>query len=116
MLIVVACDVPDDRRRTRLAHAPKDFGERVNYTNEVKLLLNALAYNLVHALRVLMETITGEGWGLKRVVERLLKVPALLLLHSRRVLLILNSTAASLWASLWSALERWRWMAQPNRA
>ena len=32
MLIVVAYDVPDDRRRGRLAHALKDFGERVNYS------------------------------------------------------------------------------------
>jgi CRISPR-associated protein Cas2 len=29
MLILVSYDVPDDRRRTRLAHALKDFGERV---------------------------------------------------------------------------------------
>jgi CRISPR-associated protein Cas2 len=29
VLIVVSYDVPDDRRRTRLAHALKDFGERV---------------------------------------------------------------------------------------
>ena len=28
--------------------------------NEVRLLLNALAYNLVHAARVLMEQATGE--------------------------------------------------------
>jgi CRISPR-associated protein Cas2 len=32
MLIVVSYDVPDDRRRTRLAHTPKDFGERVQYS------------------------------------------------------------------------------------
>lgn len=32
MLIVVSYDIPDDRRRTRLAHALKDFGERVHYS------------------------------------------------------------------------------------
>lgn len=32
MLIVVSYDVPNDRRRTRLAHALKDFGERVQYS------------------------------------------------------------------------------------
>jgi hypothetical protein len=85
-------------------------------TNEVKLLLNALAYNLVHAVRILMEKVTGEGWGLKRVVERLLKVPARLLLHSRRVLLILNPAIAGLWATLWSALGRWRWLPPPSPA
>lgn len=29
MLVVVSYDVREDRRRTRLAHALKDFGERV---------------------------------------------------------------------------------------
>jgi CRISPR-associated protein Cas2 len=32
MLIVVAYDVPDDRRRTRLANALEDFGVRVQYS------------------------------------------------------------------------------------
>ena len=32
MLIVVSYDVPSDRRRTRLAHMLKDFGQRVQYS------------------------------------------------------------------------------------
>jgi CRISPR-associated protein Cas2 len=32
MLTVVAYDVPDDRRRTKLANTLKDFGERVQYS------------------------------------------------------------------------------------
>jgi len=32
MLILVSYDVPDDRRRTHLAHTLKDFGERVQYS------------------------------------------------------------------------------------
>lgn len=32
MLIVVSYDIADDRRRTKLAHALKDFGERVQYS------------------------------------------------------------------------------------
>jgi CRISPR-associated protein Cas2 len=32
MLIVVSYDVPNDRRRTRLAHALQDFGIRVQYS------------------------------------------------------------------------------------
>jgi CRISPR-associated protein Cas2 len=31
-LIVVSYDIPDDRRRLRLAHALKDFGARVQYS------------------------------------------------------------------------------------
>lgn len=32
MLILVSYDIPDDRRRTQLAHTLKDFGERVQYS------------------------------------------------------------------------------------
>ena len=32
MLILVSYDIPDDRRRTRLAHVLKDFGQRVQYS------------------------------------------------------------------------------------
>ena len=32
MLILISYDIPDDRRRTRLAHALKDFGHRVQYS------------------------------------------------------------------------------------
>src|SRR6185436_13646804 len=32
MLILVSYDIPDDRRRTKLANALKDFGERVQYS------------------------------------------------------------------------------------
>jgi hypothetical protein len=72
--------------------------------NEVRLLLNALAYNLVHAARVLMEQATGEGWGLRRVRERVLKVAARVLLHARRVVLVISRESASLWQKLWTKL------------
>jgi CRISPR-associated protein Cas2 len=32
VLILVSYDIPDDRRRTRLAHVLKDFGARVHYS------------------------------------------------------------------------------------
>jgi CRISPR-associated protein Cas2 len=32
MLILVSYDIPDDRRRTKLAHGLKDFGVRVQYS------------------------------------------------------------------------------------
>lgn len=32
MLVVVSYDVPDDRRRLKLAKALKDYGERVQYS------------------------------------------------------------------------------------
>jgi CRISPR-associated protein Cas2 len=43
MLIVVSYDVVSDRRRTRLAHTLKDFGQRVQYSVfECRLEVEAL--------------------------------------------------------------------------
>lgn len=84
--------------------------------NEVRLLLDALAYELVHALRVLMEQATGRGWGLSRAVERLLKAPARVLLHARRVVLVLAEAHAESWRQLWKRLERWHWLPPPRTA
>jgi hypothetical protein len=72
--------------------------------NEVILLLNALAYNIAHAGRVLMETATGEGWSLRRFRERVLRVAARVVVHSRRAILILGEDSTKLWRALWSKL------------
>jgi hypothetical protein len=72
--------------------------------NEARLLLNALAYNLVHAARVLMEQATGERWGLARFRERVLKVAARILVHSRRVVVAVSQQSANLWQTLWQQL------------
>lgn len=74
--------------------------------NEVLLLLNALAYNVVHAARVLLATATGEGWSLRRVQERVLRVAARVLVHGRRATLVLAATAAAHWRALWAHLGR----------
>jgi hypothetical protein len=70
-------------------------GAQGRAADEVRLLLNALAYNLVHATRALLEDSTGEGWSLLRVRQRVLKVAARLLVHSRQVILVLGQQAAS---------------------
>jgi hypothetical protein len=74
--------------------------------NEVLLLLNVLAYDVVHVARVLLERASGEGWSLRRVRERVLRVAARVLVHGRRALLILGDAAARLWSALWSRLVR----------
>ena len=76
------------------------------YINEALLLLNALAYNLAHTARVLMEMATQEGWSLKRLRERVLRVAGRLLLHGRRATLVLSSSSAKLWTALLSQLRR----------
>ena len=72
--------------------------------NEVILLLNALAYNIAHAGRALMEMATGEGWSLRRFRERVLRVASRVLVHSRRATLILAKGSTKLWHALWLRL------------
>ncbi len=74
--------------------------------NEVLLLLNVLAYDVVHVARVLLERASGEGWSLRRVRERVLRVAARVLVHGRRALLVLGDASARLWSALWSRLVR----------
>lgn len=74
--------------------------------NEATLLLNALAYNIVHAARVLLERATGQGWSLKRVRERLLKAAARILVHGRYVTMVIAPGVAKLWQALWKKLSR----------
>jgi hypothetical protein len=76
--------------------------------NEVILLLNALAYNIAHAGRVLLETATGEGWSLRRFRERVLRVAARVVVHGRRAILILGEDSTKLWHKLWSKLVAFR--------
>ena len=44
MLYLVSYDIPDDRRRTKLAKALKDFGDRVHYS-VFECLLDALHFD-----------------------------------------------------------------------
>lgn len=84
--------------------------------NEVKLLLNALAYNLAHAARCLLEEETGQGWSLSRLAERVLRVPARVVVHARRVVVVIATSSAPCWRQLWAALSRFRWLAPPQPA
>ncbi|MFQ5341939.1 MAG: IS1380 family transposase [Anaerolineae bacterium] len=68
--------------------------------NEVYLLLNGLAYNLVHAVRCLIETATHQGFSLRRLVEYVLKAPARIILRSRNVTVVISSIYAEIWQKL----------------
>jgi len=76
--------------------------------NEVRLLLGALAYNLMHAGRALLETITGSGWSLKRFLQQVLKVPARVLLHGRQITVVINELAAHHWYRLLARIQQLR--------
>lgn len=73
--------------------------------NQVRLLLNALAYNLINAARALLQDSTGEGWSLSRVRQRVLKVACRLLVHARRIILVIGQQAAGYWRALWYTLR-----------
>lgn len=62
-----------------------------------------LAYNLLHTARVLLGG-TGEGVSIKRLRERVLRIPARLLLHGRRAVLAIGLSAAARWQALWQRL------------
>jgi hypothetical protein len=73
--------------------------------NEVILLLNALAYNLAHTARCLLETATNEGWSLRRFRERVLRVAGRVILHGRYATLVICQTARPLWQALCARLQ-----------
>lgn len=74
--------------------------------NEVILLLNILAYELVHAGRCLMEAATGDGWSLRRFRERVLRAPARVVVSARRVTMVIAEAFARYWQLFWPCLER----------
>lgn len=76
--------------------------------NEVVLLLNILAYEVVHVGRCLIETATGQGWSLRRFRDHVLRAAARVVISGRRVTLVIGQACARLWHRLWPQLERLR--------
>jgi hypothetical protein len=93
-------------KKTYAGHEPAVLSKPIDAfaVNEVRLLLNAWAYEAMHVCRTLVEKATGEGWGLQRFRERCLKVAARVLLHARYVTVVIASTSADLWGALWQQL------------
>src|SRR5215212_7605392 len=77
--------------------------------NEALLLLHLMAYELMHAGRRMMEIATGTGCSLRRFRERVLRVGGRVLIHARRITLVIAETAARHWAALWPRFERCAW-------
>jgi hypothetical protein len=73
--------------------------------NEVVLLLNILAYEVVHAGRCLMEAATQEGWSLRRFREHVLRAAARVVVSGRRVTMVIGEAFARYWHRLWPRLE-----------
>lgn len=75
------------------------------WTNEVRLILAALAYNLAHAVRSVVETAIGCGMTLVRVRERFLRVASRFTLHARRVIVIVADEVRERWDKVWRAMR-----------
>ena len=74
--------------------------------NQVILLLNILADEVVHAGRCLMEAATREEWSLRRFRERGLRAAARAVISGRRVTMTIGEPFADFWQPLWPQLER----------
>ena len=68
-----------------------------------------MAYELMHAGRRTMEIATGTGWSLRRFRERVLRVGGRVVIHARRITLVIAETAARHWAALRPRFERGAW-------
>ena len=86
---------------------PEEAGVRAQ--NETLLLLNLLAYELLHAGRCVMERATGVGWSLRRLRERVLRVASRVVRHGRRLTFVIAQDAAPDWQRLWGKLAALDW-------
>lgn len=85
--------VPRSREGSVAHKRPVGPGE-----NEVSLLLAALAYNLLHALRCLVQGESTVRISIRRLRERLLKAGALIVRHARQIAVRVNAAYADMWA------------------
>ena len=94
-------------RRLEAATEPQEPGVRAQ--NETLLLLNLLAYEVLHAGRCVMEQATGTGWSLRRLRERVLRVASRVVRHGRRLTFVIAQDFAPDWQRLWGKLAALDW-------
>lgn len=73
------------------------------------MLLNLLAYEMVHVARTALEAVTGTGWSLKRTRRTVLTAAGRLLRGGRRLTLAIEARHADLWTRLWRRIQSWTW-------
>ena len=62
--------------------------------NQVRLLLAGFGYQIMHAQRAVLERMTGTGWSLGRLAERVLRTPARFTVSGRRITMTTGDAAA----------------------
>ena len=72
-----------------------------------------MAYNVAHGVRALVEQASGRGMSLKTFREQVLRVAAQVLVHGRRVTVVLARRAVAWWHAVLAKLQPLRlWTAQ----
>ena len=72
--------------------------------NQVRLLVAAAGYQIMHCLRKFLERATRRGWSLRALLERVLRAPARFAVSGRRVTMVL-STVAPRWETIFRKLS-----------
>ena len=62
--------------------------------NLVRLLLAGFGYQIMHVQRALLERVTGTGWSLGRLAERVLRTPARFNASGRRITMTTGGASA----------------------
>ena len=76
--------------------------------NEVTLLVSALAYNLMHIGRTLVEAETNQGWSLRRFRQQVLRAAGRVITTAGTVIMDIQGHAIDLWRRLWPAIAALR--------
>ena len=61
--------------------------------NQVRLLLAGFGYQIMHVQRAVLERVTGTGWSLRRLAERVLRTPARFTVSGRRITMIASAAS-----------------------
>jgi hypothetical protein len=93
--------VRGERPRTARAQDRDGFA-----CNEANLLLYALAYNLANTTRRILARATRVAWRLRRCRDTLLQVAGKVVLHARRVTVVIRDEVAPLWSAFLETLYR----------
>ena len=72
--------------------------------NQVRLLVAAAGYQIMHCLRKFLERATRRGWSLRALPERVLRAPARFAVSERRVTMVLI-TVAPRWETIFRKLS-----------
>ncbi|MCG5547975.1 transposase [Halorhodospira halochloris] len=87
-------------------HHQKRSPDEVFARSQALLSLRVIAYQILHVLRGEVERMTGTGWSLARVRERLLKVAGRVRFHARCIQIDVERKAATYWNRLMGRLTK----------